>query len=327
MQRTASVVAILLAVSNAFGDPDDVVLLKGFYRFRITDSTVSQAEQLAPKTDAEASDQIQAVVQDWKAGRLRSLRSELDQQFGPRARIAFQQFVEEFTRAEKQMDEGYLRELSAAAGLQPVPADYDALARVVLQTQLQNDMETAADFLSEIETWLHVRSKNENAPPLDTWLRRNEIAQIPTRPAPIPPPARPRNPLRDAEAPAADFVPPDSEAEAGLATFSSARSERRAKALEEAQAGMQQVAAERDAAEREYAAAKVAAAQAEAEAMKKHAEKLAAAEQEALEQRKNSWSGRLKQIVSSTLGAAGGAFFGGIGSRAGEAAANAVFKE
>jgi capsule polysaccharide export protein KpsE/RkpR len=122
-------------------------------------------------------------------------------------------------------------------------------------------------------------------------------------------------------------VPPADEEEVGLASFSASRSERRAKALEEAQAGMQQVAAERQAAEQEYAAAKTAAAQAEADAMRKHADKLAAAEQEALEQRKNSWSGRLKQIVSTTIGAAGGAFFGGVGSRAGEAAANAVFKE
>jgi FtsZ-binding cell division protein ZapB len=101
------------------------------------------------------------------------------------------------------------------------------------------------------------------------------------------------------------------------------RSERR---LEEAQAGMEQVASERQAAEEEYAAKKTAAAQAEAEAMKRHADKLAATEKDALEQRKNSWVNRLKSIVGATVSAATGAFTGGIGTRAGQEAANAIFR-
>ncbi len=48
-------------------------------------------------------------------------------------------------------------------------------------------------------------------------------------------------------------------------------------------------------------------------------------EQEAVEPRANSWMGRLKNIVSATVGAATGAFTGGIGAEAGHQAADALF--
>lgn len=317
----------MLAATVSYGGTDKLLITE-LYRFRLADTTVGQAQALETATDANAAEQIRTAAAAWKAGQMATVRANLEEHFGDRARDVFQKFVEEYTRAENQADMAYLGALAATAGLTPPPSHYDELAQWVLQQFLSREMEEAANFLSEIETWLSVRAKNETAPPLDTWLHRHELAQASaaTAPAPSPPP-RPRNPLRDAEAPPPEFVPPDEADESGFAVFTAARSDRREKALQEAQAGMQQVAAERDAAEKEYAAAKMAAAQAEAEAMRKHAEKLAAVEQEALEQRKNSWSGRLKQVVSATIGAAGGAFFGGIGSRAGEAAANAVFKE
>jgi hypothetical protein len=116
------------------------------------------------------------------------------------------------------------------------------------------------------------------------------------------------------------------ETPAALDSFAQARQDRRQRALEEAQAGMQQVASERDAAEREYAARKTASAQAEAEAIKRQADKLASTETEALEQRKNSWGNKLKGILSATIGAATGAFTGGIGTEAGTRLADAIFE-
>ncbi len=320
--------ALASAVSAAPVDSHDAVLIREYYRFRVADAAQTQAQTIAQHADAKAAEQIRQAVAEWRADRLRLIRTQLGKQFGARAREMFGQFVEEFTQAEKQGDAEYLRALATAAGLTPSPGTYDELAAHVLKTDLQKDSEAAANFLSELETWLAVRAKNQNAPPLDAWLRRKEPSgsAITTAGATRSPTPRSQNPLRDAEASVSEFTPPEEGGDAGLVAFSSARSERRARALKEAQAGMQQIAAERDAAEKEYAAAKLAAAQAEAEAMRKHAEKLAAVEQEALEQRKNSWSGRLKQIVSATIGAAGGAFFGGIGSRAGEAAANAIFR-
>lgn len=324
MKIHALIMAGSLAAVSSFAGTDELLLTE-FYRFRLADSAAEQAAALAPATDADAAAEIKRAVAAWKAARVAAVRSNLQQQLGDGARGEFQTFVEEYTRAEKQADAAYLGALAATAGL-PQPAHYDELARLVLQKHLRQDMEAAAEFLGEIETWLNVRTKDESAPPLDAWLHRHEASQPVAQTTRSASSVRQRNPLREAEAPAGDFATPDESSESGVAAFAAARMERREKALQEAQAGMQQVAAERDAAEKEYAAAKTAAAQAEADAMRKHAEKLAAVEQEALEQRKNSWSGRLKQIVSTTIGAAGGAFFGGVGSRAGEAAANAVFK-
>ena len=90
---------------------------------------------------------------------------------------------------------------------------------------------------------------------------------------------------------------------------------------------MAQVSEERRIADEEYNAKKQAAAAAEAAAMQAQAQKLAAAEQEAVVQDQNSWKTRIKGIVSSAAGAAGSAFLGGVGSRVGEAAAQAVFKD
>jgi phage terminase Nu1 subunit (DNA packaging protein) len=109
--------------------------------------------------------------------------------------------------------------------------------------------------------------------------------------------------------------------------YRASRQAKRKRAMEQAREGMSAVAGERQAAESEAASKKLAAAQAEAAAMQKHAEKLAAVEQEALEQRKNSWSARLKNIVASTVSTATGVFFGSVGQRAGEAVTDAVFND
>jgi FtsZ-binding cell division protein ZapB len=82
---------------------------------------------------------------------------------------------------------------------------------------------------------------------------------------------------------------------------------------------------ERDAAEQEAAARKTAAAQVEVDAMRRQADKLALVEREALEQRRNSWRNRLRSILVGTVSAATGAFTGGIGTQAGQRAAEAIF--
>lgn len=111
-----------------------------------------------------------------------------------------------------------------------------------------------------------------------------------------------------------------------LDAYSRMRKTKRERALAEAHAGMQQVAAEREAAEKEYAAEQAARARAEAEAMKAHAQKLAAVEKEAMEQRQNSWGSRIKRIIGGTLSAATGAFSGGIGAAAGQRAVQEIFR-
>ena len=155
--------------------------------------------------------------------------------------------------------------------------------------------------------------------------RRLALAQSGPRPHAAAPPPRPVNPLAAAEAPLPDFTPmPEGASSNPMEAFARSRQDKRERALQEAQAGMQQMAMERQAVEQEYAARKSADAQADAEAMRAQAQKLAAVEQEAVDQRANSWMGRLKNIVSATVGAATGAFTGGIGAEAGRQAASCI---
>lgn len=336
-------------IAAAAGGGDTELLVRSYFLFRMASQVTGQAVELGKPAGGEAAAQVAAAAEEWGRARNDEIRAALEQRFGGNARATFGGFVSDYTAAETASDAKYLAGLARAAGWAPPPGDYAALREQMVQGPIAGDIASAGRFLGEIQTWLDVRSKAADAPPLRLWLDRGQSATsaAPAPPAPPGPQAvapagqddgearvvvpkgtfRPVNPLRDAEAPAGEYRAPEGEAAGTLDAFGAARGERRKKALDEAQAGMQQVAEERRAAEEEYAAKKTAAAQAEAEAVKKHAERLAAAEAEALEQRKNSWVGRLKQIASSAIGATSGAFLGGIGSRAGEAAAESVFKQ
>jgi hypothetical protein len=189
--------------------------------------------------------------------------------------------------------------------------------------------------LSEIQTWIALREKRDDVPPLELWLARAQVggpaadpaghAGVMGNDAKIRPPV-PVDPLEAAEG-SVGRLEPGVAVESPMEAFSAARKARRDRILREAQAGMEQVTAERQIAEEEYAAKKLAAAQAEAAAMKHQAEQLAAVEKEALDQRQYQWSTRLKKLVGNTAGAFGGAFLGGMGARAAEEAIDSVWSD
>jgi hypothetical protein len=183
-----------VAAAAFAAEPDDAVLLKSLFRYRMAETVVAQAEQLAPAADSEAAEQIAGAVQNWKLEMLRAIRTDVDRQFGPRAREAFQQFTTDFSKAEESSDRSFLQALTAAAELNPPPADYNELARRMWDSVLSSEMQKAADFLSEIETWLAVRAKGVQTPPLNYWLTRNRAevaAAAPAAGAPPPPGSKP----------------------------------------------------------------------------------------------------------------------------------------
>ncbi len=306
------------------GDTSTLVLLKSVYRLSVGGQIVAESQKLCAQSDAVASEEIQRAVDENQADLGDKIRRELEASFGTMARDEFGTFVDALSKAEAENDAEFLTRIVESAGnwRQP-PTTYAALRQTMVQDVLKADIASAGNFLAEIQTWLDLREKSDHVPNLSEWLNRNNPVQRVVVKSPKPP--RKRNSLRDAEAPATAYDGGDDDGSGALESFGSARSERRQKSLENARAGMQQVADERRIAEEEMASKKLAAAQAESEAVRKHAEKLAASETEAIEQRKNSWSGRLKSIVSTTIGATTGAFLGNVGSRAGEAAADAVF--
>jgi hypothetical protein len=308
---------LLLAVATRAEPPatDERVLIVQYLRFALAGQVGQQMAQLAEGQDEGRRAELRRVSDDWQAGRKGSIRAELQKHFGPQGRTRFEAFVNEWMRAEGTRDADVLRRYVAAFSFDPPgPASFADLRSRVLQDHLGPDMQDASALLARAQSWVESPAGGSLAA---------RVADMGGKTANARPAAR--NPLREEEGGTQDWQAPGEEEGSPLDAFGKARQERRERALEEAQAGMQQVAEERRAAEEEYAQKKMAEAQADAEAVKRQADRLAATEQEALEQRQKSWGNRLKSIVGATLSAATGAFTGGIGTRAGQEAASALF--
>ena len=328
--KQALVAVLSILAVSAFASVDEAsldasVLGQCYLKFMLFQQVAAQADTVAAAAPQADQDQIKKAAADWSAAKTRSVRTMLTARFPDDARAKFEQFVADYTTAEKAGDPQFLARISEAFGFSPAPADYASLRKSAIDSFLQPDMAEGSKWLGEIQTWVDVRGKTPGTPDLAVWLTRDQPAAAPAKKAKKKPVKKPDS-LEAAEAGLGEFTAGEEEVSNPLDSFDEMRKNRSERKLEEAQAGMEQVASEREAAEQEYAAKKTAAAQAEAEAMKRHADKLAATEKDALEQRKNSWVNRLKSIVGATVSAATGAFTGGIGTRAGQEAANAIFE-
>ncbi len=328
MKNIWMAVGLVVATAAAPGSAatgGEEVLIPSYYRYLLATQVSAQGAKLAAEAPAGVTNAVLSAVEQWAGQRMSVVRAELEKQFGEQARGRFEAFVTAYSEAERQNDTAYLGQLAQRAGGLNTEGGFPAFRQAALQRWLSTEVEAGASLLGNLQTWIELAARGGELPPLDVWLARDQKGAPPAVPKTAPP--KPVNPLADAEAPSVAVEDEAGAAPAGmLDAFAGLRKTRREQALQEAQAGMQQVAAERQAAEQEYAARKAAAAQAEAEALKAQAQKLAAVEQEALEQRKNSWTGKLKAIVSTTVGAAVGAFTGGIGTQAGQRAAAEIFK-
>lgn len=320
----AALLPVLNAQSAESAGPR--VLLAAYFQAVLAAQISAQAEGLASGAPEPRRKEVALATSGWRSQVAQTVRTNLEARFGEQARSSLDRFVTEFTTAEKQGDTEYLARLARAAGvLDPLPSGYAELHRRVTADWLKSDVEAGAALLSEIQTWLDVAGRTPDPPSLAAWLARGSRTWAPAPQADGHRTASRPKALRDAEAEAGEFKGEQIVPGSALDTFAQARKDRRQRNLEDAHAGMQQVAAERDEAEREEAVRKVAAAQADAEAVKRHADKLAAAEAEALAQRKEGWRNKLKTVLDATVTAATGAFAGRVGAEAGRRLAEAVF--
>lgn len=317
----ALAIAMSLPAACLAWESDSEVLLRSYIRFSLAREVHAQALVLARDFGEAEAEQVRGVADDWFQEEVDVLRADLARKFGDAARTRFEAFVGEYTAAEEAGDAVYLDRLSSHVDLREPPADYAALRRLALERWLEKPMTEGTRLLSEMQTWAEVRARDSDAPALDYWLEREP------EPAPAAPePRRPVHPLAEAEAPAPAWDAAAAPSASSLDGFAQRRRERREQAMQSAQAGMQQMAMERQSAEQEYAARVMADAQADAEAMRAQAQKLAAAEAEAMAQRENSWDNRIKRIVGGTVSAGLGAFTGGVGAEAGRRAADELFR-
>lgn len=298
-------------------------LLHAYFRLCVLDQVGLHTTSMAGKQQADVAAQISDLVGDWSQSQKKSIRKTLTAQFGDTASTEFSNFVAEFTTAEEAQSAPYLTGLNGELGLKPAPDDYGALRAAMSAGPLKRNVQHAANLLSDVETWVDLQSRPGEVPSLEMWLTRDI-----TLAAPVPTPAEPTDPLsalRSAEAKNVQSGPLPTDSVNPLDNFGEMRNARRESAIAEAREGMKQLAAERRAFEEELGAKRSAAAQSEAAAVKRQAQSIADAEKDAIEQRKNSWGTRLKTIMGATISATGGALLGGIGTRAGQEAADALF--
>ncbi len=319
------VVLFVAFSSAATAETDTGVLLRAYTRYVLAQEINNQILQMAKPLPKEAAEQVQNQANVWIDSETTRLREDLSDRFGDNAKNIFAEFVAEYTTAESKKDLQYLGRLADAAGLKTKPKTFPELRRHVMEGWLAEPFARGSKLLGGIQAWTERLETTSSPLTLSVWLARSQAAD-PAGPSVASKPKPPVNPLAAAEAPAPEFTPmPEGGTVNPMEAFAQSRQSKRERAMQEAQAGMQQLAMERQAAEQEYAARKTAEAQADADAMRAQAQKLAAVEQEAVDQRANSWMGRLKGIVSATIGAATGAFTGGIGTEAGRRAADALF--
>lgn len=299
--------ALALATGTAFAQQQEpnipLEMLVAFIKLDVASEVVSQAEKMAAPLKEKSRRKVLAPALEYHDGVVDSIRERLVAVIGDAegAQEAFGEFVGTYTELASANDMDFLSSISAMIGLEPAPSSYGELRGSVIEKFMPADMEAAGRILSAIQ------AKVEN------MLKK--IAE-----------KKRKNSLKDSEADAGEFVESRDDGANSLRSFAANAKARREKAIAEAQAGMAQVAQERSVADAEYNAKKQAAAQAEAAGMRSLAEANAAAEAEAAQQRANSWSSRIKDVVSAGIGAGTGAFAGTVGSRAGQSAARAVFK-
>ncbi len=326
--KLAILSALIMAQSALAGNiSDSEVLLRSFIRFSLTQEVQAQAVALAKGLPEEDAGQVQDAARRWFTGEMSVLRKDLERAFGDTAKDRFKVFVEEYTSAEKALDLQYLAKLSSQAGLSEPPMDFVALRKMALKRWTGRQISSGTRLLSEIQTWIDVRGKQNDVPSLHVWLARDQKpGQFSTGAASSGEAPSPVKSLENAEAKAPEWDPAQAPVGSSMDAFSQMRRERRDRAMQDSQAGMQQMAMERQAAEEEYGARKMAAAQADADAVRAHAQKLASVESEALAQRENSWGNRLKRIIGGTVSAGVGAFTYGIGREAGKRASDELFR-
>ena len=308
------------------------VLLRSVFRMQLVDQLPGQIQPLLSGVSTGEVLQVKVAYDRWTEGEMNSIRNELQPRFGAAARERFEAFSTALANAESSKDAEYLQQLATQLALHPPPRDYDELHHKFTTLKLVDSIHSTSGFMSNLQTWLLLKQRMPNMPPLDAWLTRDQktAATAPAAPVAAPPPPKRSTAMQLADAEPAMNEYKEEEGQTNemlLASFSSSLKERRETIRQQAEKGMQTVTSERERAEQDLATRKQAEATAEAEAIKNQAQKLADAETQAIEQRANTWESKLKTVVSSTVSAASGAFFGGLGTQAGEKLSKSLFKD
>ena len=225
------------------------------------------ARRARPPTGGRA--QIEKAASDWSAGQIedRSQGAVRHVRGGrPRAVRAVRGGLHDGREGRRP---GVARQAGEAFGLVPGPTDYASLRQGVDRRPALPGHGDGLEMAGRSPDLDRRPLKKPDTPDLRVWLTRVQPTTVAKRLAVQKTSAAREeegDTLADAEPDMGEYDAPEEEDASPLGQRSTTCARNGAKKeLEEAQAGMQQVAAERQAAEEEYAAKKTAAAQAEAE--------------------------------------------------------------
>lgn len=323
----SSLVVLFMSASVVRALNDDQLLMNSYLEYSVVKHIPVEAETIAEPLDADAQAEINEIVDGWSKTYWSDVKEGLSERFGEQARGTFEAFVANLTKMEQAQNSSYLQYLCRAYEYGDCPDTYQELRSRIADEQLSDLLGACGSLLGEIQTWADLRSRGvDDLPPLAFWLTRSaKMKGVPSLDIAVAS-AEPVDPLRAVEEPLPEYSEDEEDEGSFLDDFSAMEDKKRQQSIDEAKAAMEQVAAERRAVEEDIAAKKLAAAQKEAEAMKAHAKELAAVEAQALKQRERTFGARVKRIIGATMTAAGGAFIGEVGARAGQEAADALFE-
>lgn len=313
MKRFALALALLLVALPARAASHVQALLEALFHYRILSET--RAVLLALETDEATSAELATTSDAWMAEQKKSIRTKLENALGEDARESFTFFTTRYTEAEAAEDADFLASINRQLD-DSTSTSYAALRQCIFSKWIKPEIDATGKWLADVQTWVDLRQRNMKTPSLQAWIARDE-----------PTPAAPKPSLASAEAPLPEFNDTATSDVSPMDEFESIRDKRREKKRAETEAAMKQIAAQRKLDEEAYAAKRTAEAQREADAVRAYSQKLASAEAEAMEQRKNTWSARVKRIAVATVSGALGAVTSGTGAAAGAVVAEELFDD
>ena len=95
---------------------DTAVLGQCYMKFMLYQQVAAQANTVAAEAPQAEQDQIKKVAAEWSASKTRSVRTMLTARFQNDARVKFEQFVADYTTAEKSSDPQFLASVGQAFG-------------------------------------------------------------------------------------------------------------------------------------------------------------------------------------------------------------------
>ncbi len=175
--RLALVIALLAAVGRSAEIPaPDAFVFHAYLQSVLAAQVARQVELLTEDLDPAAAAAAAWVDEDRLVEAATAIRTSLVTCFGIAAPDTYRHFVARLQAAERSGDPvlraGLLAELRWD---DPAVADYHQLRRMVAERLMAAEVDAAAAYLAQIQTWIDISRRESDAPDLEQWLAREVV--------------------------------------------------------------------------------------------------------------------------------------------------------